>query len=176
MEISWNWIVIQSVGVLGIAAGVAAFQCSEHKRLILFRTANELLFAIQYLLLGAYTGAAMNLVGCVRNVIFGKMVERGKSTISGRILFSLLFVVFSIFTWAGMKSILIGIAKVVSTFAYGSSKTSVVRIMIFCTSLAWLVYNFLVGSYAGCLCELFTLISIIVGIVRIDISKRTSSC
>lgn len=86
-----------------------------------------------------------------------------------RFLFSGLFLLFSIFTWAGLKSILIAIAKVLSTFAYGSKNTAFVRVMILLTSTSWFVYNLIVRSYAGCVCELFTICSIIVGILRFDL-------
>lgn len=71
-------IIIQSIGALGIIASIISFQTKKHNQILLFRTLNEFLFAIQYVLLGAYTGMAMNLVGCVRNIIFTKQVEKGK--------------------------------------------------------------------------------------------------
>lgn len=165
-------LVTEALGVIGIIAAVLSFQCAKHKRLLFLRTVNEFSFGIQYFLLGAYTGMAMNMVGCVRNIIFSRLVEKGKSTVPMRILFSALFVAFSIFTWAGPKSILVGAAKVISTAAYGSSKTATVRIMVFFTSATWLFYNYMVGSYSGCICEGLTLISVIIGIIRIDLAER----
>lgn len=162
-------IVVQTVGMLGTLAAILAFQCKKHKSLTILRTANEMLFAVQYFMLGAYTGMAMNLVGSCRNLIFIKMVERNKSTKKVSFLFSALFAAFAVFTWEGTKSILIGGAKVVSTFAYGNKNTSMVRILILITSLVWFAYNATVKSYAGCVCEGLTIISVISGIIRIDI-------
>lgn len=175
MEITLFDIAVQALGVIGIIASILSFQCSEHKKLLSLRTGNEFFFAVQYCLLGAYTGMCMNLLGCVRNIIFAKLVEKDKSTHFARAIFSLLFVIFSICTWAGFKSILISIAKVLSTYAYGSSKTGTVRVIIFFTSISWLIYNFMVKSYAGCICELFTLCSIIIGFIRFDIPKHTGA-
>ena len=72
-------ILIQGIGVLGILASILSFQCRKHSRILALRTANELLFAVQYAMLGAYTGMAMNLVGCVRNTVFSAQVRRGKA-------------------------------------------------------------------------------------------------
>lgn len=168
---AYNFIV-QALGIAGIVASILSFQCKRHKPLMCLRTANELLFGIQYLMLGAYTGMLANFIGCARNIIFTKMVEKEKNTMNMRLLFSAAFIAMSFFTWAGFKSILIGIAKVVSTYAYGSKSTGFVRIMILITSSIWLFYNFTVKSYAGCACEIFTLCSIITGIIRIDILKK----
>ena len=162
-------ITAQVLGLAGIIASVMSFQCKKYQKLIFLRTANEFFFAIQYIMLGAYTGAAMNIVGSVRNYIFMKLEREEKNSNLAKYSFSAAFLIFSLFTWSGFKSILIAFAKVLSTFAYGNTNVFFVRCMIFLTSTSWLIYNFMVKSYAGCFCELLTLVSIIVGIIRIDI-------
>lgn len=167
--------IIQGIGFCGILCSVISFQCKKHGKILFFRTMNELLFGIQYLLLGAYTGAAMNFIGCVRNILFSRQVEKEKSTILSRLIFSLLFLVFAIATWSGVKSILIGIAKVGSTVAYGCRNTIVMRLIILLTSTLWLMYNIGVGSWAGAICESFTILSIFVALFRIGRMKRRES-
>ena len=162
-------VVIQSIGVLGIIASIIAFQTKKHNQILLFKTLNEFLFAIQYVLLGAYTGMAMNLVGCVRNIIFTKQVEKNKKTTISTVIFCVMFTVFGIATWQGLKSLLIIIAKVLSTVAYSNKNTTVVRGIILITSISWLIYNSFVFSIAGVLCEAVTIISVIVGIIRFDL-------
>lgn len=171
MNLTLYNILIQVLGGIGIIASILSFQCKKHKKLIFFRTVNEAFFAVQFCLLGAYTGMAMNIIGCIRNIVFSKMVEKNKNTVSMCIAFSIVFTAFAFFTWAGYKSILIGAAKVLSTVAYGRSNTFFVRIMIFITSSSWLIYNYLIGSYAGCICEILSLCSIMFGIFRIDMPK-----
>lgn len=172
-------IILHGVGILGILAAILAFQCRKHNRILAFRTANELLFAVQYFLLGmagqaaAYTGMAMNLVGCVRNTVFTEQVKRGKSTKVSAAIFSVLFLVFTAVTWGGPKSILIGFAKVVSTLAYGNPNPRVVRLLILLTSSCWLVYNIAVGAWEGAICEALTLGSIVIGIIRYDLLRKT---
>ena len=159
------------IGAFGILAAVLAFQCKRHDRVMVLRTANELLFALQYALLGAWTGMAMNLIGCVRNMVFRRMVLHEKDTKWMRCVFSGIFLLFVWLTWAGSKSLLTGFAKVVSTVAFGSSNLFLLRLLTFLTSTCWLIYNLSVGSYTGAVCEVLTLSSIIVGIVRIDIPR-----
>lgn len=162
-------IIIQMIGGFGILASIISFQCKKHHSILFFRTLNEFIFAIQYFLLGAYTGMAVNLVGCARNIIFTKQISRNKKTTLSAILFCITFVVFGLSTWQGPKSLLIIFAKVLSTLAYGNKNTTIVRIIIFITSTSWLVYNYYVFSIAGMLCEAFTLCSLIIGILRLDI-------
>ena len=86
-------VLIEAIGILGIIASIISFQCKKHSRLLLFRSANESLFALQYGLLGAYTGMAMNVIGVVRNIVFTELVKRKKSTVPARIAFGAVFVV-----------------------------------------------------------------------------------
>ena len=162
-------IITQLVGVFGIIASVISFQCKKHKSILFFRSLNEFIFAVQYLLLGAYTGMAMNLIGCVRNFIFTNQISKGKRTILSTIAFCILFTFFGIFTWQGKKSVLIIIAKILSTLAYGNKNTTIVRAILFVTCTSWLIYNCMVFSIAGVLNEAFTLISLIIGVIRLDI-------
>ena len=165
-------IIIQILGIIGITASVISFQSNKHKNILVCRTLNEFFFGVQYILLGAYTGAAMNFVGCVRNIIFSRQVEKGKSTVVTRLIFCILFAVSGIFTWNGLKSVFIIFAKIVSTLAYGNRNTGYMRILIFTTSVCWMIYNLCVKSYTGFLCEALSLCSIVSGIIRFDIYGR----
>lgn len=111
-------IIIQIIGAFGILASIISFQCKKHNSILFFRTLNEFIFAIQYFLLGAYTGMIVNLVGCVRNIIFSKQISKNKKTTFSIIIFSIMFVVFGFAVWQGPKSLLIIFAKVLSTLAY----------------------------------------------------------
>lgn len=172
---NWFEILVQALGVGGIIGSIISFQCKSHGKIMFFRSMNELLFGVQYVLLGAYTGAGMNFIGILRNTVFAEQVKRNKSTLLGQILFSVGFIIMVAFTWDGAKSLLIGVAKVASTFAYGCKNTLVMRLVILLTSSSWLIYNVLVGSLAGVLCEAFTLCSIVVALIRIATGHMTPS-
>lgn len=165
-------IVIQAIGGLGVLASVISFQCKKHRSILFFRGLNEFIFAIQYFLLGAYTGMIADLVGCVRNVVFTNQVERGKKTTVSSIIFCIIFVAFGLVFWQGAKSLLTIFAKVLSTLAYGNKNPTVVRSVILVTGVSWLIYNSLVFSLAGIACEAFTIVSICIGIIRLDLLPR----
>lgn len=164
--------LIDLLGILGIIAAVVAFQCKKHSGVLGFRTANEVFFGIQFLLLGAWTGVAMNTVGSIRNIIFASKVKGGRPTKKMVALFSLFFLVFGIVTWEGAKSLLVIPAKIISTAAYGNPNLLLVRLLILLTSTAWLIYDLFSGSYAGVVCEVLTQISIYIAIFRYHIPHK----
>ena len=170
----WWAILVQGIGFLGIACSILAFQYKQYRPLVTLRAATELFFGIQYILLGAYSGAAMDFLGCFRNWVFLDCDKKGKSLRPWRILFSVIFVAATLLTWAGPKSLLSAVAKVASTVAYGSSNPRLIRFITLCSSSCWLIYNLLVFSLAGVLGEVITLASVLIGILRFDILGKTS--
>ncbi len=165
-------LFVQLLGYAGLFFAVLAFQCKKHKRVMLFRTLNELFFAVQYFCMGTYTGVVMNVVGSARNISFSLCVEKGKSTKFLQILFSALFFILGLLTSEGWVSLMIISAKIVTTIAYSIKNTRYIRLLTLPTSACWLAYNAVCGSTAGILCEIFTIASILTAIVRLDIMPR----
>lgn len=171
-EITWFQILVQGIGFVGIIASVISFQFKTHKNVITFRTINELLFAVQYFMLGAYTGFVLGVVGCIRNFIFIYEVEHEKSTVVPQTVFCIIFTLLGIIVWQGPISILTIFAKNMSTIAYGIRNTTKIRMITLITSVCWLIYNAHVMSIAGVMCETFTSISIVSALIRIDVMPR----
>lgn len=159
-------IFIQSIGIIGIIAAIIAFQAKKHRNIILFRNANTLLFALQYFLLGAYSGAAMNMLSLLRNEIYSWCIKRNKKTIYAQIVFCSIYIVSGILTWAGIESLIIIISKLFSTYAFGVKDTKVLRILSLISVSCMLVYNIYARSWAGVICEIFTITSLIIALVR----------
>jgi len=162
-------LAAQLIGYVGLLSSFIAFQCKQHKNLMFFKTGNEVLFAIQYLMLASYTGMAMNTISSVRNLLFAYLVSKNKSTLPFQIAFSVLFVIFGIITWNDIISLAVITAKIITTVIYGIKNTKVARFATIPVSSFWLIYNIQCSSQAGILCEVFSLVSVITAIIRIDI-------
>ncbi len=171
-EITPFFLICQLIGFVGLSFAVFAFQCRSHTKIMIFRTLNELTFAVQYFLIGAYTGTAMNCVGSTRNLLFAALVAHKRSTLPFQILFSAFFLIFGIVTWQGPISAMVICAKVVTTVAFGIKNPKILRMLTLPTSCCWLFYNFYSQSLAGVLCELFTIVSILIAMIRLDFRKR----
>jgi hypothetical protein len=166
IQIDWFEILIQGIGFVGIVAAIIAFQAKKHRNIILFRNANTLLFALQYLLLNAYSGAAMNMLSFVRNEIYSWCIKKNKKTIYAQMVFCGIYIASGILTWAGIESLIIIISKFFSTYAYGIKDTKWLRIFTLISVSCMLVYNIYARSWAGVICEVFTMISLIIALVR----------
>ena len=62
-------IFVQGIGFIGIALNIIAVQFNKHWQIVLLKTLGSGLFVVQYILLKAWTGAAMDGIGILRNII-----------------------------------------------------------------------------------------------------------
>lgn len=164
-----NFIIAQIFGFAGLACSVAAYQCKKHRNVMLFKTSNELLFAFQYFFLETYTGMAMNVISAARNLTFSYLVKKEKNTLPFQIIFCIAFIVSGIMTWKNYLSLIVILAKLLTTVVYGMKNTKYLRFATVPTSVFWLIYNFSCKATAGVISEILSLISLISAIIRIDI-------
>ena len=162
----------QAIGFVGMGVAIFSFQCKNYQKLVLCSIIKELIFALQYLLLGSYTGMATNLTSCFTNSVYRERNKKGKNTFAFQIAFSILFVIIGIMTWTGPLSLLVIAAKVISTIANGINKAKVIRFCNLIIMPMWLVHDLAVFSIAGIICDILTIGSIIIAIFRHDIKKK----
>ncbi len=174
MELLQNTLLIQGIGCIGFLMGAIALQCNKHSRVLTFKMIDEGLFGLQYLLLGGYTGAVLNIISVFRNLIFSYLGKRGKEKElkQTRMVLAVLFALLGLVSWEGAISILIILAKVISTLAYGTTHLTKLRIMMCMTSICWICYNMSVGSIMGGISDTINLLSAVVGLIRYDLIKK----
>lgn len=162
-----KFIVSQCIGFIAAAILLLSFQQKTHKRIVIMQACSGMLFAIQYLMLGAYEGMIGNLVGMARSVSFS---FRGKSkfvdSIACPIIFAILAGAGGLLTYTSPASLLPMAAMIISSFVMWNPHTQQLRALTMPTSLMWLIYNVICSSYSGIVTEIFNQISIIIGLIR----------
>lgn len=164
-------IITQIIGFIAFALAVLTFQSNKHKNITLLKCASDALFVIQFIMLGAYTGAVMNGIGCVRNLVYSSLVEKKKDVKFAVIFFSVAVIISGIVTWNGWISLLAIVGKLLSTLSYAFKDPKNIRRMTIPVCIVWAVYDFICNSFAGVLTEIFTLSSIAVAYFRFEYGK-----
>lgn len=166
-------IIIQIIGFLGLLAFIISYQIRSNKTLFIVQMVAVLLFALQFLLLGAYSGCLSLILTAVRNIMMSKYEEI--SWIRNKIcpiIVCILFTVILFITWAGPISLLAYVASVVSTIFYWTNDARKLRLANLCVSSpCWIIYDTIVGSVGGVMNEVLTMISIVVSIYRFGLKK-----
>jgi hypothetical protein len=163
-----NPIFVQVLGFVALFLQVFSMQGRSYKTIIVMTVTSECLFGIQLLLLGAFTGAATNLLAGVCNTVYYFCNKSGKKTAVLQVLFSLLFVAAGILTWEGVLSLLVIVAKVVSTVAHGINRPRIIRISRLISMPLWVIYDGAAGTVGGVINDVLVIVSTVIGMLRLD--------
>ncbi len=165
-SLSFTDILIQLIGFCGTALFFISFQFRENKKLFFVQFISYALYTVHLLLLGATTGGISYLINCLRSFLLSSKWKFGKSRWMCAILCALQIGAL-IFTWAGPFSLLPIIANIASTIGGYTGNPKKVRLAgMFINSPLWIVYNILVGSWAGILDEIVSEASMIISVIR----------
>ncbi len=161
-----RYILIQMIGFVGTGLFFLSFQCKNNKKLFRIQFVSYLCYTIHLLLLGAVTGGISYIINTVRSFCLGSNYEflRSKKMC---IVLCLLQVCAMYFTWGGWLSVLPVVANIASTIGGYTHNAKKIRMAgMFINSPLWIIYNIMVGSWAGILDEVVSELSMIVSIIR----------
>ena len=173
-------LIGQGLGFIAMALIILSFQFKKRAMFYTMQISGNLFFAASFFLLGNMAGSLMNLMGVFRGFIM--LMPAQKRKIWHLVLINLLFVGGAAYAgtaggmgWACLVSFA---AQTLGTFSlwYGSDKA--IRWVQLCgISPLWITNNVVLTSppaIGGTICEVFSMISTIVYLVRVrkDIAKK----
>ena len=176
------YIAGQILGICGMVSNILVFQQKAQKRVLAWQFLAACFFCANYFMVGAVVGGMLNLVGAIRAAVFFFDKQTHANHFIWLIFFILAFsasypMTFLLFnTEQSPKNFIIEIlpviAMIVATVAIKLGSSKMVRRLGLISSPLWLTYNCFSGSIGAILSEILNLISIVVGIVRIDLKKK----
>jgi hypothetical protein len=164
-------LLAQLIGFGGTALTIIAYQQNKRKNILLCTVISASLFTIHFILLGAYTGAIMNLLAGLRSLVFMNNTKKWARSKAWVAVFMIVYTVACIATWDKWYSVLPLIAMLLTTISNWMQSEKKIRFLTFPNSPCWLVYNILNGSVAGIITEIFVMSSLIIAIIRFDLRK-----
>ena len=161
-----NTFFVQAIGFLGTILFFFSYQFKSNRNLFRVQFLSYLCYTVHLLLLGAVTGGVSYILNTLRSFCLGSKSAflKGKAMC---MIICILQLVTLILTWDGWWSILPVVANIAATiggYTYNGQKIRVVGIFI--NSPLWILYDILVGSWAGVLDEVVTEASMLLSIYR----------
>lgn len=154
------------LGFVSVGLFFYSYQRTQKRKIMVIQTVATALSCIQYLLIGAFSGFALNIVCIIRNFAFYYRDKKQSTDLISPIIFALCMAVVSVFSWEGIHSLLITAGLVVNTVCMGIFDAKNFRKTILISSSLILIYNIFAFSYSGILSESISLVSVIIGIIR----------
>ncbi|MGN1333703.1 MAG: YgjV family protein [Anaerovoracaceae bacterium] len=159
-------IGIQAIGFVGSILYFLSYQCKSNKNLFRVQFLSYLFYTIHLILLGAITGGVSYILNLVRSFCLGSKIEFAHSRKMCVIICILQLVALAV-TWSGWISVLPVMANIAATIGGYTHNPRKVRIAgMFINSPLWIIYDILVGSWAGILDEVVSEASMIISIAR----------
>ncbi len=158
-------IVAQIIGIIAMTFNILSFQCKKTERLALVMGIGSLLFSTNYLLVEAYASAGFNIVNLVRSA------SVANKKIHNNVMFGVvcvLYIIVTLFTFENWWTIVLLVTQLIATFVLWFKNGAVIRkVQFFFVSPIWLINNiFFAFTIGGIICELFTIASVIVSLIR----------
>ena len=141
--------IIQGIGFVAVAFFILSYQMKSNRLLFLFQLIGCSIFVVQFVILGAYTGALSLMINILRNVLLLKANAwtwvKSKKTMMGILV---LLTAFTIWTWNGWISLLPLVSVGITTVGYWTDNAQRIRLSQLMGSPCTLLYDVLIHSWA----------------------------
>ena len=157
----------QILGLLLSVVGFFIFYSKTRRGILTAKLISDVGYLVQQLMIGAVTGALINIIAIFREIVFYKSVD--KKWASHRIwlyIFIVLMGAAPILTWMGPVSLLPAIGSVVSVIAFYCREPQHTRIIGLAAMMPWFVYCTIIPNYGILLSMSIQLVAAVLGLIR----------
>jgi len=164
-------IIPQIVGLLAVVFFLLSYQQKKRNNIIILNTISRCLYILQYLLLGAFSGAVLDILGAISSILAGKKHTKVIKKYSKEIfLFTNACIIavggsiaFLNKSWLDLLP-LVGV--LLHTSAFWISNEKIIRWVSLLGSPFWFIYNLLSLAYGSATGDVLTMCSIIIAMIR----------
>ena len=164
-------IIAQIVGITAVSLYLLSFQLKKRQHIVAVTCVSNFLYVLQYFLLGAFSGAFLDVISTVSSFFAGK-----KNSPSFRrfakwvaVLSAVLIIIVGLFFAIVQKKWLellpIG-GALLQTCGLWFNNEQTIRKFALGGAPFWLIYNFLAQAYGAAIGSLFTIVSVVVALLR----------
>lgn len=164
-------ILAQIIGVMATTTYVLSYQQKKRKNIVLVNAMSNIFYVLQYILLGAFEGATLDVLSTVSSVAAhnkdkGFILKHTKFVI---IIINLAMVISGLLLYKNIFSLFPVIGAILQTSALWITEERKIRIVSFLGGPFWLTYNIVSKAYGSAIGSVLCLISISIAICRYDI-------
>ncbi len=158
----------QAIGIIASGMAIFAFSHKSDKRFKIIIAMAAFTFALHFFLLGAYVGAAVNLINSLRA---GLSLRFHNSNII-MIGFILVYLVAGVFGYQNPQDVLAVLSGCLGTFGMYKLSGIKLRVCLGISSVSWLIHDSLYRSIGGVATELFIQATNAITIFRLHRDKK----
>ena len=161
----------QILGLIGSLLAFTAVQTGSRRKIIGLQLVCCVLWVVQYVLLGAWTGVLINLLGLARGVVCAYNDRPWARSRLWLALFLACYGAAPLLTWDGPYCLLLGAAMMLTTAALWTRNMRLTRLLFLLNSPPVFAYNLIAGSYTGAAIEVAAFCSFALAVWRFDLRR-----
>ena len=167
-----NNYIIQLIGIIAVFLWVISVHYKEQYKILFLQALANLVYTIQYALLGVFSAASMNFLSLIRCYIFYRK-RKQKEDISKLwlIVFILLGIILGILTYDNYLSLIPIIITLFYIISSWMKNSTWIRIVFLIAAFIWVYYNYTVGAYVCIIGNILEIISGISSIIRFSVEE-----
>ena len=166
-----KFIAAQILGALALVLIGVSYRVNRKKTLLKYQALSNLSLAVQYFLLGAYTGFFLHFVCVLRNRIYNRY-PNGEVPVFWLILTEIILIGLLMFSYVGWISLLPAFGVVINTYALWQKKIRFARFAEIIAAVSCIIYCLYFRGYTGMLANLFEAIITFGAIYKYDIKRK----
>lgn len=164
-------VVALIVGLAAVALFLLSFQFPKRRAIIACNVASRVLYILQYLLLGAFEGAAMDISAIPSSVLAARkhlpFVTRNRWGILAGV--NGFIIALGILVWQDRLSWVPIVGVLLETNAMWFTRENHIRLLSLACLPFWLFYNVRCGAYGSALGNVLAAVSIVSAMLRYDL-------
>ncbi|MBE6617320.1 MAG: YgjV family protein [Ruminococcaceae bacterium] len=164
-------IIANIIACIAAVGSFASYQVNSQKKVLVLQIFANCVTAISFLVLGAWTGLAMNVIAITRNIVY---YYKDKKAFSGKYIpfvFAGVMILWGIFTWTEWYCVLAVTGWVVNTLALALPSAQKIRKSILISSPLMGLYCLLTANIFSAIKEMISVVSAIIGLARYSGTK-----
>lgn len=156
--------IAQIIGVIAVVVSCVIFLGRKRRTILLCKFTTDVLWFWHYFLIGAYSGAALNILALFREGIFMNKEKKWASHKFWLFLILGLTVLSCLLTWEGPASMLPMLGSSCAVISFWCTKPINIRLTAIPSQGLWLIYGFIHFSLPSFICNTIGLITIGIGL------------
>lgn len=161
-----SFIIAQIIGLVAMALCIFTWQQKDARKIILWYSPVNILWSLHFVVLGAYSGAAVAIVNAIKD----GMLAYIRPQYIALLIFSYIAIVwiatlYHIEHWYGFIPLIATTIFNIVLLIDRDNRYAIARCGLM-SNVSWIIYNCFVGGWVGIACSTFVICSTLTGMIR----------
>ena len=169
-----DYIISQILGGIVFVFVFASMQTKSMTRVLLCQIGCNGLGMLSYVLIGGFSACGIYILATLQAILFFWIRKKNMQEPRWlKLLFMIAYLGCSAFSFESWVDLFPMLAGVLCACGIGQKNATNYRIIMLLNGAVWTVYDLFLGAYAMLATHIFVVVSALIGIIRLDILKKS---